>query len=218
MIDSRPLQLTALGRTTHLMLLALTLIPLLLLIHPTSARAHDQLVEQSPSADQHFDVGPASIKLSFTNKPLTLGATIIVMDAEGIDWVAGEPSVSNFTVNQPLKPELPNGYYQVRWRVVSSDGHPISESFYFSVGNINPDSPRPKVTEPVAETDNGAQTPSETAPGTEIDNDGLEIIETQNTDVSWRTAFFTLSGGVLAFLLFALGRWASKRKHQNTSQ
>jgi hypothetical protein len=33
---------------------------------------------------------------------------------------------------------MPEGSYQVRWRVVSSDGHPISGSFEFAVGQKTP--------------------------------------------------------------------------------
>src|SRR5262249_13406428 len=38
------------------------------------------------------------------------------------------------TLVTPLKPDLPQGWYLVYWRVISADGHPVKGAFTFAVG------------------------------------------------------------------------------------
>lgn len=59
-------------------------------------------------------------------------------------------------------PELPDGGYQVSWRVVSADGHPISGSFGFRVGNPAARPPAPNGTDAGISTGAG---PGAGAPG-----------------------------------------------------
>ncbi|MDN4646441.1 copper resistance CopC family protein [Arthrobacter sp. PsM3] len=97
------------------------------------AFAHDQLISSSPAPDERLDKKPGSITLSFSSPLLALGHEIRVVDANARNWVAGPPALTRETLTQPL-PELPDGGYQVSWRVVSADGHPISGGYGFHVG------------------------------------------------------------------------------------
>lgn len=107
-----------------------------LLLSAPLAYAHDQLVDQHPSAGEVLEETPASIDLHFNNSLLDVGegATVVrVHDADGTDVSEGTPELSGMTVSQPLEP-LEDGAYRVIWRVVSSDGHPITGTFLFAVG------------------------------------------------------------------------------------
>ncbi|WP_354349636.1 copper resistance CopC family protein [Pseudarthrobacter sp. PvP090] len=99
-----------------------------------AAFAHDQLISSSPAPDERLDKAPASITLAFSSPLLALGHEVRVVDDNARNWVSGAAVLSRETLTQAL-PELPDGGYQVSWRVVSADGHPISGSYGFRVGN-----------------------------------------------------------------------------------
>lgn len=109
----------------------------------TPASAHDQLVSSTPAADEQLASAPGSITMTFCGELLILdesltGAVVLVVDASGKDWVAGDVTVAGRTVTAPLAPEMPVAGYQVRWQVVSEDGHPIAGVIPFTVGDAEP--------------------------------------------------------------------------------
>jgi methionine-rich copper-binding protein CopC len=99
-----------------------------------AASAHDQLVSSTPATGERLSVAPSSVALKFNAPLLSLGHEIRVVDAASKNWVQGDSVLARETLTQPLAPDLPEGEYQVRWRVVSSDGHPINGSYSFLVG------------------------------------------------------------------------------------
>ncbi|WEK14128.1 MAG: copper resistance protein CopC [Candidatus Microbacterium phytovorans] len=99
------------------------------------ASAHDELVGSDPVADAVVETLPDALTLTFSGVLLAGdGATeVVVTDASGTDLTAGEPVLDGVRVSQPLSGDA-SGTVEVAWRVVSSDGHPISGEFAFSVG------------------------------------------------------------------------------------
>lgn len=101
------------------------------------ASAHDQIVSSTPAADEQLTTAPDQVVLTFSNNLLALsdnsGTAMTVVDSAGEDWVAGAPVVTADTVTVPLKKGMPNGAYDVTWKVVSSDGHPTSGEYSFSI-------------------------------------------------------------------------------------
>ncbi|MDO4241741.1 MAG: copper resistance protein CopC [Microbacteriaceae bacterium] len=108
-----------------------------------AANAHDVLIDRTPKAETNIATAPKEVVLTYNNKPINVGAVVLVVDAHGKEWQTGKPQVSGFNVTQPLQQNLPAGHYQVRWRVVSSDGHPITGNYKFSVGDITNAAPIP---------------------------------------------------------------------------
>ncbi|NHC44275.1 copper resistance CopC family protein [Motilibacter aurantiacus] len=118
----------------RLLLVVLVLAALPALAGP--AAAHDKVVAQSPERDARLVAAPDAVTLRFGGTPLQVGATVMVVDPAGRDWAAGEPVVRGSVVTQRLDPGMGDGWYQARWRVVSEDGSPLSESFDFAVGEV----------------------------------------------------------------------------------
>lgn len=116
-------------------LAATLLAALLVLFSPLPASAHDALVSSSPAADTEVDVLPADLTLTFSAKLIGgEGATeVVVTDAEGDSVTEGPATVDGAVVTQPLASSAPAGQYHVIWKVVSSDGHPTSGEYYFTV-------------------------------------------------------------------------------------
>lgn len=102
------------------------------------ALAHDELVDQSPRSNEVVSAGIVTVTLTFNNDLLALadgsGSEIVILDSEGFPMnngcavVQGNVATAAASIAEP-------GVYQVGWRAVSSDGHPISESFRFEVQN-----------------------------------------------------------------------------------
>jgi len=125
-------------RTCARVLGGAVLAALLVFALPQAAAAHDQIIEQTPNENEVLEVAPTEITLEFTGELMDITQLAMVVDADGTDWVSGPLQVTQRTAVQPLLPDMPEGSYQVRWRVVSSDGHPISGSFEFAVGQETP--------------------------------------------------------------------------------
>ncbi|MDF2990442.1 MAG: uncharacterized protein K0S37_956 [Microbacterium sp.] len=102
------------------------------------ASAHDDLLSSSPADGERLPSAPDEITLTFSADVLDVGSEVIVADADGGDWAVADPVVSSGTVTVPLAEGMPDAGYEVRWRVVSSDGHPISGVIPFTVGDAAP--------------------------------------------------------------------------------
>lgn len=107
----------------------------LILFSPLSASAHDSLVASSPAADSEVDTLPGEVTLTFSAKLIDgEGATeVVVTDPNGDQVSEGPATVDGAIVTQPLTGAGPAGQYRVVWKVVSSDGHPTSDEFSFTV-------------------------------------------------------------------------------------
>jgi methionine-rich copper-binding protein CopC len=103
-----------------------------------AASAHEQLVDSSPKAGETVAAGVIDIELEFSNELLDLGsgAEIIVKDEAG-DFVSATCAKIQGTFASATVDLDKAGEYQVGWRVVSGDGHPIEGSFSFLVENTS---------------------------------------------------------------------------------
>lgn len=142
MTPARPL------RSISRFVLAVALVATLVLAG-SPADAHDELGSSTPAADAEVDTAPTEVSLRFGGTPLEIGATVIVADAAGDDWASAPPTVEGEVVRSPLRDGMPDGYYQVRWRIVSGDGAVVSGHFEFAVGDTTGkervELPEPKV-------------------------------------------------------------------------
>ena len=126
----------ALRRSAAPVALAATLLAaLLVLFSPLPASAHDALVSSSPAADSQVETLPAELTLTFSAKLIDGdGATeVVVTGPDGETVTDGPATVDGAIVTQPLLASAPAGEYHVIWKVVSSDGHPTSDEYYFTV-------------------------------------------------------------------------------------
>ncbi|NGQ93614.1 hypothetical protein G3578_00280 [Brevibacillus sp. SYP-B805] len=111
---------------------------LLLLIFAGSSPvlAHANLLATTPSDGQIVQKSPGEITLSFS-EPLEEGLfDLKLYDGSGRRIGLAEPELAagDAARMRAKLPALPDGTYTVVWSVVSEDGHPVSGSFSFSVG------------------------------------------------------------------------------------
>ena len=132
------------------------------LLVASPASAHDELTSTDPAADTSVETLPEQLTLTFSGElAADPGATELqVTDAEGTSLADGEPLVAGTVVTQPLAGAA-SGPITVLWKVVSSDGHPISGEFGFTV--TAPPTPTPTPTPTASATPSDTPTAEPTA-------------------------------------------------------
>ena len=141
---------------------------ILLLSIADPAAAHDEFISSYPAANATVPDAPAELTLSFTGElnPDPATAAIEVLGPDGQNIVTEAPTISGTTLTQYVPTDAPAGTFTVRWKVVSSDAHPISGEFSYTVqpapaalstptpGTTSEQTPEPSSTGTAA-TDNG---------------------------------------------------------------
>ncbi len=172
---------------------ALALAALVTVVPGTAAFAHEQLLDSNPAPNAQLDSAPAEASLTFSADVLTIGAVVLVVDGDGTNWAVGDARLDGSTVSVTVDPLIPVGGYEVRWRVVSGDGHPISGIIPFTIGDAPP-LVRDATTAtplPAASTDSGTA---------------------EEHGTIWRTVLVAGTGALVAGLMFALVTFIGRRR------
>ena len=118
---------TGLLRVLAVMLLSIT--GMLTVAAP--AFAHSRLVSSDPADGANLDTAPTQVSLTF-NEDMPPGFdAVAVIGPDGAAWQTGEVTASGPTISIAVAPLGPAGRYQVGYRVVSADGHPVQGSTSF---------------------------------------------------------------------------------------
>lgn len=112
-----------------------TLAGALALLPAAAASAHDYLVASDPAAGSTVRVAPASVSLTFDAVVLDYGRGSTALQVTGPGtatrhWETGCAAVDGRTVTARVSLGGPGNYTET-WRVVSADGHPVSNSIRF---------------------------------------------------------------------------------------
>jgi copper transport protein len=107
---------------------------LLSVVFASPAAAHAELVNTSPPNGAQLTRPPTEVRMTFTESVHLVDGGIQLVDHVGATVRTPTPTVNGRTVTWPMPADLPEGPYVVTWRVVSTDGHPISGAFSFGVG------------------------------------------------------------------------------------
>lgn len=126
------------------------------------AQAHDEMVSSNPADGDELDSAPGWLEMEFSADLEQVGSQIEVL-YDGQDVSAGEITVEGTKVTSALPDDLQPGDYTVKWRVVSSDGHPISGEYAFTLTD--------------AAAGGGEETGDAGLGGEAVDNPGAEVPE-----------------------------------------
>jgi methionine-rich copper-binding protein CopC len=110
---------------------AATLGALALLVTPSAASAHAELVRTSPANGAVLDTAPRAVALTFS-EPVDVNSARII-DSHG----TRVPSTSTYrgsTLTVRPRATLPDGLYTTTWHVTADDGHRESGAISFIVG------------------------------------------------------------------------------------
>ncbi len=100
-----------------------------------SASAHSMLVKAEPPRRAVLAKAPVHVRLWFNEEIEGDYASLVVLDAEKHPVTEAKPRLAQDdpkSIVLPL-PELADGKYSVKFRVLSVDGHVVESSFDFTV-------------------------------------------------------------------------------------
>jgi len=118
----------------------------LTLASATSAFAHDEIISTTPAADSQVAPGQAKVSITFNEPVMDAGSgeglAIQVTDPDGNVIETPCLSIVDNSIEVAIDAASTGGY-SVNWRAVSSDGHPNSGTFAFTVadGAASPEAP-----------------------------------------------------------------------------
>ncbi|MBG0818231.1 copper resistance CopC family protein [Planomonospora sp. ID82291] len=159
----------------------------------TPAQAHNVLIGSDPKDGAAIAAGPERITLTF-DQPARQGfAQITLTGPDGTRWEEGRTAVDGAEVSVGARPLGPAGEYVVGYRILSSDGHPVSGTVAFTLTAPGPGSaqPVPAASAPAVPADgNAAEAPDGRARAIEAAQNGGAGMA-----VVWLAAALVLLGG-----------------------
>jgi len=130
------------------------------------ASAHDALASATPAADTTISGDLDTVTLTFSEQPLAgleSGLVISVTGPNGAEVTTGTLEVDGSTLTKSVNVTAP-GTYNLAWRSVSVDGHPISGGYQFtSTGSTASATPTARATTPSATPTSASPTARATA-------------------------------------------------------
>ena len=96
------------------------------------AQAHSVLISMRPADGSLVMTAPTQVVLTFDENVQSLGDAISVIDPTGKPVNSGTPQLLNNTLTELLDPITVPGHYRVLYRVVSADGHPVTNELGFN--------------------------------------------------------------------------------------
>jgi len=162
----------------------------LVLAVASPALAHNTLVEALPAKDASLSAPPAEIKLRFLSA-LKADTKLTVTGPDSASAI-GAVKIDGKFLSAPFT-ATGGGLYTVTYELVSDDGHPVKNSYTFTLA-----APPPPTAEPVRAT----EAPTSSAPTTQA----AAAPENKSDDTPWlpwiggAAVAGLLVGGVISFL------------------
>jgi copper resistance protein C len=134
-----------------------------LLFGAAPAFAHTRLQSSDPADGTSLGAGPRRVSLTF-NEPMQTGfATVTVIGPDGRPYQSGEVAANGGTVSIGVAPLGPAGRYEIGYRVVSEDGHPVTGSVAFTLTAPGPAAATPAAA-PAGAASSAPAAPASSAP------------------------------------------------------
>lgn len=99
----------------------------------TTASAHTDLVSSTPKDGATLDAAPTQIVLTFNEELLEDTVKIVAKSTTGdVGALSDVAQASGSKVEVPWPADAPGGTYELSYRIVSADGHPVTGSITFT--------------------------------------------------------------------------------------
>ncbi len=128
----RPSRRAASRTGAALSLAGLVIAALLGLAAPASA--HDELAASTPASGATLRTPPTAVTLTMSEPPSTaIPPVVVVTGPDGSRVEDGKPTVTGSVITQALRPVSEPGAYEIAFRVVADDGHPLTGTIPFTL-------------------------------------------------------------------------------------
>ena len=198
-------------RFSRLLIVLLGALAALMLSLP-AAHAHSELLSSSPEADAQLETVPTEVVLTFS-EPLQAQLSVVrVVDGEGLPMTRGEPTVAGDTLTQELL-ELHPGGYTITYKVISADGHPISDAISFTISSsaasASPSAPAPSSPSQTTSTQSESSGTSTPSAATATASPASAAADTETDDDAGGFRWLVLVAAVVAGAAIA---WFARRR------
>lgn len=173
------------------------------------AFAHTKLTGSTPSAKATVNKPITDVTLKFSGLIKKAGTTVVVSGPDKLSYSDGSATAVDRTITQAVRP-LPLGVITVRWRTVSSDGHPIQGTFTFT----NKAAPAIATSPSASPSSASAAPPPAQATAEPTVASAVPVSRTASDDASSPLGWII---GVVAALLVLAGGLAWWRRHRSAT-
>lgn len=97
-----------------------------------AAAAHNVLISSTPAEGAVVPSAPASLSFTFDQPVQNFDPVVSLIGPDGKQYATGTPTINGNTVTGTVGAG-PAGAYTAAYRVVSSDGHPVTGQVHFSL-------------------------------------------------------------------------------------
>jgi len=105
-------------------------------LNAAPAMAHTRIAKSSPGINSVIKNWPSKVTIIFNENLITLNGASVnrieVTNSQGVRIDEGATKVSGSSASAQLKGGQSSGRYTVTYRVVSSDGHPVTNTYSFT--------------------------------------------------------------------------------------
>ena len=173
---SRPLS----AHPVRLLALAGALLLAALIALPAPAQAHDTLLSTDPEDGATLETSPEEVTFTFSADILDVSPLVRISDDDGEEVAEIVPTIDGPTATAAVEEPLPAGTYDIQWRVVSSDGHPIEGTLTVTVEQD------PAADEGAAASDGGGEgaEESEQQPADSDSQDPQDATDAESTEAA----------------------------------
>ncbi|MGH3586860.1 MAG: copper resistance CopC family protein [Pseudonocardia sp.] len=175
------------------------------------AYAHTDMTASNPAPSAKVITPPRAVSLTFSEPIGTGPATVNVRGPQGDNIAEGKPRANGSTVVQAIAVMTEKGRYQVDYRVVGIDGHPVTGSYTFRF------IPRP--TQAEAPTEDPSPVAETAAPVVRAPDDQPSPAAATGGDQDGSSGLLIpgIGAGVVALLIGA-GALVSRRRREEEPQ
>jgi hypothetical protein len=178
------------------------------------ASAHADLVSTNPVDGAALTEAPESLVLSFNSLVLDGMAEVAISDSAGelVAGVVAETVETEVLVSWPV--DLPGDTYNVAYRIVSEDGHPVTGSFAFSYPETSiPLTAETAAEEPAISTEPTPDQTSDVEVASEVTVDASSESSSESSSepssgsesgsmIVWVVGFLVLAGVVASYFIW----------------
>lgn len=133
-------------RTTARAVVLAVLCGLALLLGAGQALAHARLLGSDPADGATLPTAPQRVSLHFNEAMPADFSTVTVTGPDGAAWQTGPVTADGTTLAVALRPLGPAGRYEIGYRVISDDGHPVTGAVAFVLAAPGPGASAPPAT------------------------------------------------------------------------
>ena len=115
----------------------MVIVSLFLFLFPSIFSAHAYIKKSTPLENEMVEKSPNEVTIQFDETIQPAFNSLKVFDSEGnrVDKKNGQVDPKQPSIlKSGLKKNLPDGSYRIKWKVVSSDGHPVEGVIPFQIG------------------------------------------------------------------------------------